>query len=309
MKKLWLTITVLVLLAVLDSLPNSATPQTLGEDLAPVFEVDAVEAKLPELISIKTSSGSFYQGDPVLFELSGVKELSEVKEVTFNGVELVPFIQNGVAMSLVGLDLHLEPKRYGVKLALSDGRVATSSLLVLERKVPTAPLGIPDSLGGNSATSTDELIKTLAQEAKVINGIRTRPAKLWTESFGYPTAKPLVTDTYGYGRETNGVILAHKGTDFRAPVGTNVYSINAGRVAYTGFLRNYGNLVAVDHGAGALSIYMHLSKIFVTSGQMLKKGELLGLSGDTGYVLGPHLHLTMRLNGVSIDPMKFIKLF
>ena len=58
-----------------------------------------------------------------------------------------------------------------------------------------------------------------------------------------------------------------------------------------------------------MSFYMHLSKVSVNEGQLVKRGQIIGESGETGYTEGPHLHLTVRINGVSIDPMKFINFF
>jgi len=132
---------------------------------------------------------------------------------------------------------------------------------------------------------------------------------LWQGSFRYPLSAPItITDVYGYSRQTGGSSIAHKGTDFRAVVGTPVYAINDGKVAYTGFLRNYGNVIAVDHGTKILSLYMHLSKVSLAVGDKVEKGDQVGLSGETGYVLGPHLHLTVRINNISIDPIKFMGL-
>jgi murein DD-endopeptidase MepM/ murein hydrolase activator NlpD len=84
--------------------------------------------------------------------------------------------------------------------------------------------------------------------------------------------------------------------------------MNRGIVRFTDSLRNYGKTVVIDHGLGLQTVYMHLSEIIVSLGQMVDKGELIGMSGDTGYVLGPHLHLTVRIWDISIDPIKFLEL-
>jgi murein DD-endopeptidase MepM/ murein hydrolase activator NlpD len=118
-----------------------------------------------------------------------------------------------------------------------------------------------------------------------------------------------VTDTYGNSRVTGGSNISHKGTDFRAAVGTPIYAMNSGVVRLTRNMRNYGNTIVIDHGLGLHTIYMHLSEISVDLNQRVEKGELIGKSGDTGYVLGPHLHLTIRINGISIDPEKFMAIF
>ena len=85
--------------------------------------------------------------------------------------------------------------------------------------------------------------------------------------------------------------------------------MNSGKVVFSGSLRNYGHTVIIDHGYGLHTVYMHLSERRVELNQAVGKSELIGLSGDTGYVLGPHLHLSVRINSISIDPMKFMEIF
>ena len=154
------------------------------------------------------------------------------------------------------------------------------------------------------------LFTTLAQEGKIINAIPTGYKILWTEKFKSPLEGTLVIDDpYGYTRIIGNSTMPHKGVDLHASIGTPVYAMNRGLVGFTDSLRNYGNVVVIDHGYGLQTVYMHLSEINVTKGQMIEKGELLGKSGDTGYTLNPHLHLTVRIWDVSIDPMKFLELF
>ncbi|MEK7135197.1 MAG: M23 family metallopeptidase, partial [Patescibacteria group bacterium] len=192
---------------------------------------------------------------------------------------------------------------------LSNGATVRKKLEVGKRVVVEAPLGIPEELGGNTPEAEQELLNTLVQEGAIINAIPTSPAKLWQGAFRLPIDSPItITDTYGYGRLTGASTIAHKGTDFRAAVGTPVYVMNSGLIRYVGSLRNYGHVVAVDHGLGLLSIYMHLSEVLVSEGVSVEKGTLIAKSGATGYVLGPHLHLTLRINNISIDPMKFVAL-
>ena len=79
------------------------------------------------------------------------------------------------------------------------------------------------------------------------------------------------------------------------------------RIARTGI--SYGKTIVVDHGLGLQTFYLHLSKIKVNVGELVLPGQIIGLSGQTGYTDAPHLHLSIRLNGVSIDPMKFMEFF
>ena len=131
---------------------------------------------------------------------------------------------------------------------------------------------------------------------------------LWKLPFRPPVANPIVTDVFGYSRQGSAITLTHKGTDYRAPLGTPIYAMNRGVVRLSRLFRNYGNTIVVDHGLGVMTFYMHFSRMRVAEGQLVERGQLLGFSGDTGYVSAPHLHLTVRVNGASVDPEAFLKL-
>jgi murein DD-endopeptidase MepM/ murein hydrolase activator NlpD len=193
-----------------------------------------------------------------------------------------------------------------VTVKLSDGTVLKKNVTVEPRQKIMAPLGIPAKLGGNTEKSATALVSTLAVENASLLGLRTGTHAFWTKPFIYPTVKPLVTDEYGYSRQTGSYSIAHKGTDLRAQVGDSVLAMNRGvvRVAREG--RNYGKTIIIDHGLGVQTLYMHLSKIYVEEGQLVLPGQVIGLSGMTGYADQPHLHLSVRINEVSIDPVKFI---
>ncbi len=307
MKKLLLFTTLLAGVAIYNS-----APRVLSGQSQTATATNAVNLEKPKEVRVLTLSiqpGEVMQGEPVLFVIDGLTSTSSIVSIRFNSQTLPPFEYEGRVAALAALDLRLTPGSYPVKVVLADGRVLEENVVVKERKIESAPLGIPETLGGNTPEAEKELINTLVEEGKIISAIKTSREKLWTGPFGYPVASPItITDVYGYSRQTGGSSIAHKGTDFRAKVGTPIVAINDGRVVYTGYLRNYGNVIGVDHGTGLLSIYMHLSSIGVTRGQEVRKGERIGLSGDTGYVLGPHLHLTIRINGISIDPLKFLEI-
>ena len=85
--------------------------------------------------------------------------------------------------------------------------------------------------------------------------------------------------------------------------------MNRGVVRLAKTFRNYGKTIVVDHGLGVMTFSMHLSKIYVGAGELVKKGQLIGLSGETGYAAKPHLHLTVRIGGISVDPVVFLDFF
>ena len=109
-------------------------------------------------------------------------------------------------------------------------------------------------------------------------------------------------DFIGFGKYK----LQHLGVDLKAPEKTEIYAVNDGKVVLTANLSNYGKTVIIDHGLGIFSMYLHLEEFKVSLGQMVGRGQTIGLSGDTGYVTGPHLHFSMRVDGTRVDPVGFI---
>jgi murein DD-endopeptidase MepM/ murein hydrolase activator NlpD len=98
----------------------------------------------------------------------------------------------------------------------------------------------------------------------------------------------------------------HYGQDFNAPYGTEVVATGDGKVIYAGWSSDgYGNNVIIDHGYGYESIYGHLSKIEVPMGMNVKRGDLIGLSGNSGISSGPHLHYEVHENGDHQDALHF----
>jgi len=132
------------------------------------------------------------------------------------------------------------------------------------------------------------------------------PTPIFSESFRYPLDEVVVTGPFGDYYRQGSVTLEHLGVDLHAATGTPVYAVNDGKVVLTKELSNYGNTLMIDHGARIFSLYLHLERFAVTSGAMVKKGDVIGYSGDTGYAIGPHLHFSMWVNGTSIDPLAFI---
>lgn len=99
----------------------------------------------------------------------------------------------------------------------------------------------------------------------------------------------------------------HKGTDFAAPHGTPIYSTADGVVVHAGWLSGYGRLVKIKHAFGVETRYAHLSKITVSEGQRVSRGQRIGDMGNTGRSTGTHLHYEVRVGGKAVNPMIYIK--
>ncbi len=244
-----------------------------------------------------------------MITIDGTTATTTVQSISFDGAPLGIFSYKGKPSAFYGVDLNKKPGTYVITAMLSDGSVLTKDVSIAARKKIEAPLGIPQKLGGNTSAAATALVSTLAAENATFIGLRSGDHAFWTKPFTYPTVKPVVTDSYGYQRQTGEYSIAHKGADFRAAEGTPVMAMNRGVVRISRLYRNYGNTIVVDHGLGLMTFYMHLSKRYVNVGELVLPEQLIGLSGQTGYAEAPHLHITVRLNDISIDPIVFLKLF
>ncbi|MGB9859724.1 MAG: murein hydrolase activator EnvC family protein [Moorellaceae bacterium] len=97
----------------------------------------------------------------------------------------------------------------------------------------------------------------------------------------------------------------HTGVDIPAPLGTDIIAAEDGQVISAGYLGAYGNYIVIDHGGGLSSMYAHLSAILVREGQEVKRGQVIGRVGSTGWSTGPHLHFEIRLGGEPTDPLQY----
>ncbi len=133
------------------------------------------------------------------------------------------------------------------------------------------------------------------------------PERLWDASgFMMPILGSNLTSPFGAFRTFNGTLQTrHTGWDIRTTLGVPVLVSAAGRVAFAGRLDIRGNMVAVDHGAGVYSTYSHLSQIHVTRGQTVVRGQIIGVTGDTGRSSGPHFHWEIAVNGDFVDSVRF----
>lgn len=269
----------------------------------------AANVAFAQIESILVFPKQIIQGEPMLVQIEGVTSTSTVKKITFDGGKIGVFMYQGKPSALVGIDLNKKPGQYKLLVELADGRVLEAEVTVGERKKVEAPLSIPAKLGGNTVASQNKLVSTLASENKELASIHTGTKAFWTKPFLPPLKQIFVTDEYGYSRTTGAYSIPHKGADYRAVEGTPVMAMNRGVVRIAKTYRNYGKTIVVDHGLGLMTFYMHLSKIKVNVGDLVNQGQIIALSGQTGYAEMPHLHLTVRINGSSIDPVKFMELF
>ncbi len=135
--------------------------------------------------------------------------------------------------------------------------------------------------------------------------------RLWeSDGFMIPILGSSLTSPFGAFRTFNGTLQTrHTGWDIRTTLGVPVLVSAAGQVAFAGRLDIRGNMVAVNHGAGVYSTYSHLSQIHVTRGQTVVRGQIIGVTGDTGRSSGPHFHWEIAVNGNFVDSVQFTNMW
>lgn len=123
-----------------------------------------------------------------------------------------------------------------------------------------------------------------------------------------PVSVAFNSSSYGWRIDPfNGEKAFHEGLDFPAAVGTRINAAAGGIVSFAGPSADYGKLIRIDHGSGLETRYAHSSKLFVTVGQRVEKGQEIAEIGNTGRSTGPHLHYEIRFNGNALDPRRYLK--
>ena len=137
---------------------------------------------------------------------------------------------------------------------------------------------------------------------------KTMAQKLWEGAFlrnlGATKADFAEHRTYTYRSDVVSR-QAHTGIDIAGVNNTEIVAANHGKVVFAGEIGIYGNVVILDHGYGIHSLYGHLSQIDVHEGDMVKKGDPIAVSGETGLAFGDHLHFEIRINGIPVNPIEW----
>jgi len=132
-----------------------------------------------------------------------------------------------------------------------------------------------------------------------------------TRGISVPSRMPLegAALTSGFGMRNHPVLggrRQHQGIDLAAPSGTPVYATADGVVSRADWYSSYGLYISVEHGASMQTRYAHLSRLAVTAGDSVKKGDLIGYVGSTGRSTGPHLHYEVRVEGLAVNPIPYM---
>lgn len=263
-----------------------------------------------QALDLKLSANSIAKGETVALEIDAKKSGLSADDFTviFDGHRYPAMPHHNKKhnhfFALIPVAYDTEPGSYAIQLeAKSDD-------------VP--PLELP--LKVTSGSYPSEVIQVLQSYVNLPKDVQQRVEEEWIfiqalykalvmqdidlETMSLPVDSKI-TSSFGTQRLFNGELKSyHNGVDLRAPTGTPIKAAQSGRVVLSKNLYYAGNHVIIDHGCGVQTTYSHLSEMYVNPGDEVKAGDVIGLSGNTGRVNGPHLHWGAKVNSVTVNPLQ-----
>jgi len=210
---------------------------------------------------------------------------------------------NGGSQGLMPIAVADIPGAYEIEFLAEDGAtLASAKLTIRPTTFPTQNVVLAPQI--EALHSTPEDIQTLTEFRNTVSDV-----KYWEDPFTAPVPG-CVLSPFGVKRLHNGKPTGeiHSGIDQRSPAGRPVHAVAGGIVKIAQPFAVLGGTVAIDHGQGLETMYLHMSKLLVEPGAHVKKGEVIGYVGATGRANGPHLHWVVDVNGVPVNPQQWVAL-
>jgi murein DD-endopeptidase MepM/ murein hydrolase activator NlpD len=254
------------------------------------------------LRAIELPDGAAVPGGVALVELPADSDTTQVR---FNQRPVLVAATGETHTAVIGLPLGTRPGTHSLTLRTRDGRQTNVAFQVNDKQYQTQHLTIKDKRKVNPEKRDMQRIGREQQRIKsaLANWDPHSPESL---RFELPVEAPM-SSPFGLRRFFNEQPRKpHSGLDLAAAAGTPVRAPAAGRISDTGDFFFNGNTVFIDHGQGLVTMYCHLSRIDVKTGQRVQAGEVIGAVGQTGRVTGPHLHWSVSLNDARVDPALFL---
>lgn len=171
----------------------------------------------------------------------------------------------------------------------------------------SSPMQVPDFI-----SALNDLAAQLDDRGRQLSVLETMLMNRNLRAEVMPTGRPVkhgwLSSYFGVRTDPfTGRRAFHSGLDFAGKLGSDVVAVAAGVVTYAGKRSGYGNLIEINHGNGYSTRYGHNSKILVSVGQTIKKGQIIAKMGSTGRSTGPHVHFEVLINGHAVNPKKYIQ--
>ncbi len=265
---------------------------------------------MSSVLALMLATFTVAQGDAFRLEYPHLDGLEKI-EVDWRD-RTVPLVRSGERwVAIIGVDLDRAAGDHPARVTLTylDGRteVRRETVRVTPKEFPLTRLTVEPRF---VEVNPENLARSNRESARLGQVFaEVTPDIYWSEAFEVPIPGREGSN-FGHRRVFNDQPRnPHSGADISATEGTPIRSTNRGRVAETGDYFFNGNTVIVDHGQGVFSVYLHLSRIDIEVGQIVDRGEVLGLVGATGRVTGPHLHWGFRIQNARVDPFSLTRIF
>jgi murein DD-endopeptidase MepM/ murein hydrolase activator NlpD len=276
---------------------------TVGAQLAPALYGAIAMAQS----RIYLSSRVIPQGDIALLKITADK--GETPQVIWMNREiyLLSDQQETDWYAFLGADLRAKPGQYKILIKFpASGHEEQLEIEIRKKDYGVRNLTLPK----NMVDLDPKTLERAREESRTMKGLweASPSAPLWSGPFLRPVPGEVV-GPFGQRSVINNQPRApHSGVDLKGERGAPIRTINHGQVALCSDHFFSGLSVVIDHGGGVQSMYFHLERILVQQGQMVRKGDVIGLVGSSGRATAPHLHWGIRMNGARIDPLQLILL-
>jgi len=260
------------------------------------------QAWLPRARAATTTRTSAVPGGVARIRL-GASE--QAPRVSLRGERVLVLREGGDWVAFVGISLATKPRsKVRVEAEHAGGRQEQFEIDVIPKAYASQHLKVPPDKVDLSA---EHLARYERERGHLDDVLRTFTDSPPATLAMLQPAPGRRSSSFGLQRYFNGQARnPHAGMDIAAPVGTPVVAANSGRVIDTGDYFFPGRTIVLDHGYGFLSLYAHLQSIDTTVAKVVAAGDLIAKVGATGRVTGPHLHFSVYLNAVAVDPAFFL---
>jgi murein DD-endopeptidase MepM/ murein hydrolase activator NlpD len=243
------------------------------------------------------------QGETAALYVAGLDDSRPSGQFGQQSLRFAP-VEQGY-LTFIALDAFTEPGLYRLEIDGPSDQPFVQDVLVEPGGYGTQLITIPESL---NALLTPEVRAADEATMAAYYELFSEPAA-WLDSFDAPIGDSPITAGYGDARSYNQgpIEIFHSGVDYAGPVGTPIYAPAAGTIVFSDTLNIQGNALIVDHGLGVMTGYYHLSKVHVSVGDVVTRGQLLAEGGSSGLSSGPHLHWDLRVGNVPVNGLQWVE--
>lgn len=288
MKKIIFTIFISLISLVAADKPNKIIEKDFHKDINEGLSISSKEVKNANTLLL-TLNEKDIKNPKLTFDKHNINFYKHPKK-------------NNSFYALVPISYHKKPGDYriivsyikdekkifkGLDIKVVDGNYQSEIIKVDKNKVSL------------SQKNKERTKKEYASAMKVYN---TTSEELYLDGKTLYPLDSKITSSFGKKRVYNNTLKSyHSGTDYKAAIGTPLKAINDGVISIAEDRFYAGKSVVINHGQGIYSCYFHLSKIILKNKDFVKKNQIIGLSGNTGRVTGPHLHFAFRIHGILVE--------